>query len=119
MSVSQTSIVPTELAILQNEKLPDTGNNWLNEDLVPLISPTTFRIQVAVSVSGIFSATITNEGNTQIVDFNMTSGPDLIKDGVYVFELLVHNGDSINFQYSTDDGRIKILRVQEIDAATS
>lgn len=119
MSVSQTSLTPTELAILQDEPLPDAGDNWLPEDLVPLIFPTTFRIQVAVSVGGIFSAAITNNGNTQIVDFNVTSGPKLIEDGLYVFELLVHRRDSINFRYSEDGGTIKILRCQEIDAATT
>ena len=93
--------------------------NWLETDLIPIISPTTFRIQVAVSVTGVFSATVTNGENTQEVNFNVTSGPDLIEDGVYVFELLVHNGDSINFRYSVDGGTIKILRIQEIDAATA
>lgn len=119
MSVSQTSIVPNELVSLQDESLPDAGDNWLPEDLIPQIFPTTFRIQVAVSIAGIFSATITNSGNTQVVDFNATSGPELIEDGVYVFELLVHRGDSINFQYSETGGKIRILRVQEIDAATT
>lgn len=119
MSVSQTSLTPTEMAILQDEHLPDAGDNWLSEDLVPQISPTTFRIQVAVSIAGILSAVITNSGNTQVVDFNVTSGPELIEDGVYVFELLVHRGDNINFRYSEDGGTIKILRIQEIDAATT
>lgn len=117
MSVSQASITPSELASLQDEHLPDEGDNWLPEDIIPIISPTTFRIQVSVSISGIFSAVITNEGNAQIVDFNAASGPTLIEDGVYVFELLVHKGDSINFQFSASGGKIKILRVQEIDAS--
>ena len=119
MSVSQTSLIPIELASLHDEDLPEKDTDWLPEDIVPLISPTTIRIEVAVSKSGIFSAAITNNGNTQIVDFNVTSGPDLIENGVYVFELLVHKGDSINFRYSTDNGTIKILRVQEIDAAAA
>lgn len=119
MSVSQTSLIPIELASLHNISLPDAEDNWLETDIVPLISPTTLRIEVAVSISGIFSAAITNDGNTQIVDFNATSGPDLIEDGVYVFELLVHKGDSINFRYSDDGGKIKILRVQEIDASAA
>lgn len=119
MSVSQTSILPNELVSLQDEHLPDAGENWLETDITPLIFPTTFRIQVAVSVEGIFSVAITNEGNTQIVDLNSTSGPKLIENGLYVFELLVHRGDSINFQYSETGGKIRILRVQEIDAATT
>lgn len=119
MSVSQTSLTPSELVSLQDEPLPEKDTDWLSEDITPLIFPTTFRIQVAVSIEGIFSVAITNDGNTQVVDFNATSGPELIKDGVYVFELLVHKGDSINFRYSEDGGTIKILRLQEIDAATT
>lgn len=119
MGVSQTSLTPFELLSLQDEHLPDAGDNWLPEDLVPLNFPTTIRIQVAVSVKGIFSAAITNRGNTEVVDLNVTSGPELIKDGLYIFELLVHRGDTINFRYSEDGGKIMILRIQEIDSATS
>ena len=119
MSVSQTSLIPIELASLHDVSLPDAGENWLETDITPLISPTTFRIEVAVSKTGIFSATITNHENIQLVNFNVTSGPELIEDGVYVFELLVHKGDSINFRFSASGGKIKILRVQEIDASTA
>lgn len=119
MSVSQTSLIPIELATLQDVDLPEKDTHWLEKDIIPLVTPTTVRIEVAVSIPGIFSAVITREGNIQIVDFNVTSGPDLIADGLYTFEIMVHKGDSINFRYSTDGGKIKILRVDEIDAATS
>src|SRR3972149_9855211 len=120
MSVSQASILPTELvSLLQDEHLPEKDTDWLPEDITPLISPTTFRIQVAVSIEGIFSAAITNEGNTQVVDFNSTSGPELVENRVYIFELLVNRGDSVNFRYSEDGGKIRILRLQEIDSSTA
>lgn len=119
VDVSETSLIPFEIANLHDVSLPSAGDNWLDEDIVPLRPPTTIRIEVAVSNSGIFSAAITNDGNTQEVLFNATSGPELVENGVYVFELLVHRGDSINFRYSTDNGNIKILRVQEIDASTA
>ena len=119
MGVTQTSMTPVELASLQDIPLPAAGNNWLTEDLVPLIFPTTFRLQVAVSVAGVLSAVITNGGNIQVVEFNATSGPSLLIDGLYIFELLVHENDSINFRYSVSGGTIKILRVQEIDSATA
>lgn len=118
-SVSQTSLIPIELANIHDEPLPSTGEDWLGTDITPLISPTTFRIEVAVSKAGIFSAAVTKDGDTQVVDFNVTSGPALIADGVYVFELLVHNGDSVNFRYSVDGGTIRILRIQEIDASAA
>ncbi len=119
VDVSEASLIPFELANLHDVPLPSAGNNWLDTDIIPLKPPTTIRIEVAVSNSGIFSATITNDGNTQEVLFNATSGPELVENGVYIFELLVHKGDSINFRYSTDNGKIKILRIQEIDASTA
>lgn len=119
VDVSETSLIPFELASLQDLDLPSAGENWLEEDIVPIHPPTTIRIQVAVSKTGIFSAAITRDGNIQVVDFNVTSGPELVEDGVYVFELLVNKGDSVNFRYSTTGGIIKILRVQEVDAATA
>lgn len=119
MDVSETSFIPFELISLHDVDLPATNENWFEEDIVPIHPPTTIRIEVAISKTGIFSAAITNGGNTQVVNFNVTSGPELIEDGVYVFELLVHKGDTINFRYSTDSGKIKILRVQEIDASTA
>ena len=118
-SVSQTSLIPIELASLHDVKLPDTGEDWLETDIIPLITPTTFRIQVSVSIAGNFFSVITKDENEEVVLFNAISGPELIEDGIYIFDLLVHKGDSVNFRYSTDHGKIKILRIQEIDAATA
>ena len=117
--ISETSKIPVEKVSLHDEHLPEKDEDWLYEDITPSIFPATFRIQVAVSIAGIFRAAIINDGKVQIVDFNVTSGPELIEDGLYVFELLVHRGDSINFQYSETGGNIKVLRVQEVDAATA
>lgn len=116
-NVSQTSFIPKEVASLHNQPLPGAGTNWLSSDITPLRVPTTFRIEVTVSIAGTFSAAITNGGNTQIVNFNVVAGPALIPGGQYIFELLVHQGDTVNFRYSTTGGTIQILRVQEIDAA--
>lgn len=116
-NVSQTTLIPTEKALLHDVVLPIAGTNWLTTSLVPTRSPTTFRIEVAISISGTFSATITRGGDTQVVNFNTVAGPALIVDGLYIFELLVHNGDSINFRYSVSGGTIRILRIQEIDSS--
>lgn len=118
-NVSQTSIIPIEKANLQNVPLPAANTNWLSSDIIPTRTPTTFRIQVAISISGDFSAVITKSGNNQVVTFNIVPGPTLIANGIYIFDLLVHSGDSINFRFSEDNGSIKILRVQEIDASTA
>lgn len=116
-NVSQTSIIPIEKASLHNVPLPVINTNWLSSNIVPTRTPTTFRIEVAVSISGNFSAAITNRGDTQVVTFNVVAGPTLTANGVYIFDLLVHSGDTVNFRYSTTGANIQILRVQEIDAA--
>lgn len=119
MDVSESPLIPIELATLQDEPLPDVDTNWFSEDIVPQRTPTTLRFQVSVSVEGILSAVIKRGGNEQIIFFNATSGPDLLADGLYTFEILAHEGDSINFRYSKTGGSIKVLRVQEIDSATA
>jgi hypothetical protein len=116
-----TGFIPLAIstATLQNVPLPAANTNWLTSDITPTNTPTTFRIQVAVSIAGNFSVAITNSGDTQVVTLNAPTGPALIAGGNYIFEVLVHSGDSINFRYSTTGGTIQILRVQEIDAAVA
>lgn len=119
MDVSESPLIPIELAIIQDESLPSADTSWLSGDISPSRSPTTFRIQVSVSVEGILSAVIKREGNEQVVILNATSGPELLADVLYIFEILVHEGDSVNFRYSVSGGNIKVLRVQEIDSAVA
>ena len=118
-NVSETSFIPIEKANLHNQALPAIGTNWLASDITPTNSPTTFVVEVAVSIAGTFSAVITKGGNSQTVAFNVIPGPALIAGGLYIFSLLVHSGDSVNFVYSATGGTIQILRVQEFDGATA
>lgn len=85
----------------------------LSAALTPLNYPCLFRVMLAFSVAGIFRATITKAGNTQTVHFN--SGNNLVAGAVYIFDLLIHEGGSVNFQYSIDT-TLQVLRVQEIEA---
>lgn len=114
-SVALVRFPPIEKGIIQNTALPAIGVNFLGTDIIPTNTPCSFIVQIAVSVTGIFRATITNSGNTQIVDFNQSTA--LVANGLYIFEILVHNGDTVNFRYSTTTGTIQILRVQEADSA--
>jgi hypothetical protein len=118
-TISEISTIPIEKANLQNQALPAINTNWLTTDITPTNYPTTFMIEVAVSVAGNFNATVTRSGNTQVVTFNIVSGPVLIAGGIYIFDLLVHNGDSVNFTYSATGGTIQLLRVQELDSASA
>lgn len=111
--------IPADIADLHDVALPTANTNWLSSNLSPVSTPTNFRIQVAVSVSGNFSAAITNGGDTQVVTFNVVPGPALVADGLYIFNLLVHSGDTVNFRYSVTGGVIRILRAQEIDSTTA
>lgn len=91
------------------------GTPILSTALVPVNTPTTFRAMVAMSNPGSFSAII----NSQSVLLNAVSGPALIADGLYTFDILVNKGDSVNFSYSNTGGFIRILRVQEVDASVT
>jgi len=108
--------IPIEKVVIHNQALPIANTNWLPSDITPTNAPTLFRIEVAVSKAGRFSATITRGGDTQVVEFN--NGSNINADTINIFDLLVHSGDSINFRYSVTNAAIRILRVQEIDAAT-
>ena len=105
-------IEPVELANEQNVAVT-ADTDILAAVLTPLNYPCLFRVMAAFSAAGIFRATITKAGNTQTVDFN--SGGNLVAASLYIFDLLVHEGGSVNFQYSVE-ATLQVLRVQEIDA---
>lgn len=111
---------PIALSTLQNVAQPAVaGTPILGTDLVPVNTPTLFRIMVAMSNIGSFNALITNGGNTQTVLLNAAAGPALAANGLYTFDILINVGDSVNFSYTNTGGFIQILRVQEIDAAVT
>ncbi|MBA7605667.1 hypothetical protein ES703_12801 [subsurface metagenome] len=81
--------------------------------LTPTNTPCLFRVMCAFDTAGVFTATITRGGNTQLVHFN--GGANLTVDCLYIFDHLVHSGDTINYQYSVG-AQLMVLRVQEIVA---
>lgn len=115
--VSVVQLLPIEKALIQNQALPGIGVNWLGANLVPTQTPTMFRVTVTVSIVGVFSVSITNGANTQTVTLN--NGIALVPGTLNMFNLLVHNGDVVNFSYSTTTGTIQVFRVQEVDAAVT
>lgn len=115
---------PIDKASLTNQLQPAANTDiltaLLGAPLTPTVTPTTFRITVAMSNGGNFSASIVNGVNpAQVVLFNVVPGPALIAGSLYTFDLLVHAGDIVDFRYSSTGGTIQILRVQEIDAAAA
>ncbi len=101
--------VPLEKAA-QHEVAETAGVDILAADLTPTNTPCLFRIMVVLSVAGIFSARLTNGGTTVVA--NLNSGVALPADCAYMFDVLVHSGDTVNFQ-TTVNGNVT-LRVQEI-----
>lgn len=87
----------------------------LSSEITPSNTPCMFRIMVCLNTAGVLSAMVTKADSTQQLKFNAAS--NLVADAVYMFDLLVHDGDSINFQHSAA-ATLKVLRVQEIVAAT-
>lgn len=110
-------LAPIQQALLQNVALPGIRVNWLGVNLIPIQTPTMFRLMVAVSIAGVLSATITNGGVAQTVSFN--NGIALVPGTLNMFNLLVHSGDTVNFSYSTTVGFIQIFRVQEVDSGVT
>jgi len=115
---------PIDKASLTNQNQPaintDILTAILGAPLTPTNTPTTFRLQIAMSNAGTLSASIVNGANpVQVVTLNVVPGPALVAAGLYTFDILVHAGDIVDFQYSSTGGTIQILRVQEIDAAAA
>jgi hypothetical protein len=110
---------PASLAATQNVAQPAAGAAILPAYIVPVNTPTTFRIMVAMSNIGILSVIISNSGVTQTLILNAVGGPALAANSLYTFDILIDSGDSINFSYSATGGTVQLLRVQEIDAAVT
>lgn len=108
-----------EKGVIQNTALPAANTDFFAAALSPTNTPCTFRVMAAISVAGNLNVTITRAGNTQTLTLNVIPGPALVANGIYTFDILVHSGDTINYQYSTTGGTILIFRVQELDATTA
>jgi len=91
------------------------GVDILGAAVAPLNTPCLFRVAVGFNAAGVFSVTITRAGNTQVQHLN--HGVVLTADCLFLFDVLVHNGDTINYRYSVN-ATLQTLRLQEIAAAT-
>lgn len=87
----------------------------LAADIAPLNTPCLFRVAVGFDTAGVFSVTITRTGNTQVQQLN--HGVVLTANCLFMFDVLVHSGDTINYRYSVA-AQLQTLRLQEIVAAT-
>ncbi|MBA7642616.1 hypothetical protein ES703_50316 [subsurface metagenome] len=105
-------VTPLEKAAEHNTaELADT--DILAAALTPTNTPCLFRVMCAFDTLGLFSVTITRGGNTQVCILNGNNNLEV--DNLYIFDHLVHSGDTINYQYSVN-AQLMVLRVQEIVA---
>jgi len=108
------SLIPIALAT-EHSKSVTANTNILDESLTPTNPPCLFRIMVSFDTAGVFKAVITRDTTAETVEFN--AGASLVANALYIFDMLVHSGDKVNFQYSVN-ATLLVLRVQEIGAAT-
>lgn len=86
----------------------------LAADLAPINTPCLFRLTAGLDTAGILSVDVTRAGVTVNQQFN--HGVVLVTNALFMFDHLVHAGDTINYQYSVNC-TIQTFRVQEIVAA--
>jgi len=99
------------LAVASQHGTAEAANtDILATDITPTNTPCLFRIMVMLETAGVFSAQLKNGGTTKVLKFN--TAVQLLASCAYMFDLLVHSGDTVNFQ--TDVSGNVILRVQEI-----
>lgn len=93
---------------------PGASTDILASNITPSFAPSLFRIMIAVDAVCAFSAVVTVDSTDYTIYFNTKT--DLAADCVYMFDMLVHSGDSVNFQIDSAEGVI-LLRVQEIPSS--
>ena len=91
-----------------------TPNNFFVAALAPIVQPTLFRCQAAFSVAGVLSSTITRGGVPITGQYN--HGVVLPANALFEFDLLVQDGDTINYIYSVNC-TILTFKVLEIPSA--
>jgi len=110
----KTQFTPIEKANEHNLSVT-ADTDILSQALAPTNTPCLFRIMVCLNTAGVFSAMVAKCGNEQKLKLN--AGVNLAADAAYMFDILVHSGDTVNFQHSAA-ATLKALRVQEIIAAS-
>jgi len=90
------------------------ATNFFAADLAPTNTPTTFRIYVALDTAGVLSVQRTSVGVP--VAENLNSGTALVADASYMFNILVHEDDTINLR-TTVGAQILYCMVTEVPGA--
>jgi len=87
------------------------NTDYLTDNLTPSDYPVLFRVQIKLPTAAKFTAMISD--GTDELTCHLNGGSNLVASSLYIFDILVHEGDEVNFQSDQDqDGYL--LRVQEI-----
>ena len=93
---------------------PGALKDILGADLIPTCPPCLFRTMICIKSSSLF-AVIFKNGNISPLFLN--SGIELNAGCAYIFDILVHSEDKVNFQVS-NNAVIVELKVQELVGGT-
>ncbi len=81
------------------------------EPVEPCLTPRMFRVQVALTVAGVFSVVYKLGSDTFKFSFNEADA--LVVNSLYTFDILLNKNDRVNFQTSVA-GRI-FLKIAEFE----
>ena len=99
------------LAVASQHGVAETADvNILATSITPTNTPCLFRVMVMLETAGVFSAILINGGVSKTLKLNASNS--LLANCAYMFDILVHSGDTVNFQTSVS-GNVT-LRCQEI-----
>ena len=85
--------------------------DFLAADIEPSDPPCMFRIMVCLDTAAVFKVVV-DDGSTE-VDMEMNAGEQLVAQSAYIFDVLVHEDDTINFE-ADQNVQIEKFIVQEI-----
>jgi hypothetical protein len=76
------------------------NTNIFSTDLSPTRSPVLFRIYATFDTAGVLSV-VRTRGTVSVVE-QLNSGNNLNANCAYIFDIVVEEGETINFQYSAN-----------------
>lgn len=104
---------------LQKAHVHDTAatanTDILASDITPSDPPCLFRIEIQSDTAAVFSAMVDDGSSEVTLKFN--GGAQLTAGALYVFDMLVHADDNVNFQLD-QNANVDKLTIQEILWAT-
>ena len=111
LSTIASKALLTPLEVASQHGVAETANiDILPSDITPTNTPCLFRIMVMLETAGVFSAILKSGAVSKTLKLN--AGNSLLANCAYMFDILVHSGDTVNFQTSVS-GNVT-LRAQEI-----